>query len=908
MILPFIIAGLTTGSVYGLAGVGLVLTYKTSGVFNFAQGALATVAAYLFYALFVQHGMAWPLAGFICVFVLGPVLGLLLEILARALANATLNTQVASTVGILLMVQAGVVLIYGTTVVRNIPLFLPGGAYDIAGTSVTSSQIVVFAVGVVATAALYGWFRLARGGVAMRAVVDNPELLDIAGTSPVRVRRLAWMIGSTFACASGVLLGPFINLDPTTLTFLIVSAFGAAAIGRFSNLPGTYIGGLALGIAASLCTKYFTSGVLSGLSAALPFLVLFVVLMISPRRRLEDHVQAIPERSGGWTAPWPLQAIGGAALLIFLCFVPGFAGIHLTDWTEFLATTVLLLSLGLLTRTSGQVSLAHVSFMAIGVAGFSHLAVDHHWPWGVALVVAGLIAVPIGALLSIPAIRLSGLYLALTTFGFGILLQYMFYNENYMFGDLGLGVAVPTPSLSWLDLSSPNGYYYLVLAITLMVTVAVLGINVSRLGRLLRGLGDSATALATSGTSVNVTRVLVFALSAFLAAVAGVLGAASIGQVSGDSYQPITSLVFFTLITISVGGAPWFAILAAAGYALIPSYLEGTTTSTVLQLIFGVIAVMFALTPASSRTLPSWVTGAVDAVFRPGPRPAAADAPAPAAAATDPAPPVTPAELAAQGLRVQFGGLVAVDDVSFTVRTGRITGLIGPNGAGKTTVFNACSGLNRPNAGRVLLDGRDLSRLGPAARARRGLGRTFQRMELFDSMSVRENVALGYEAGRAGLNPLRHLVSTGGHRRRAQAAAEEALRRCDLLPLAGRPAGALSTGQRRLVELARCLAGPHRILLLDEPSSGLDRLETARFGEILQQAVAEKGIGILLVEHDVGLVASVCDEIYVLDFGKLIYAGSAADVLSSPVVQAAYLGTEDVAVAAGLGDEEQVES
>jgi ABC-type branched-subunit amino acid transport system ATPase component/branched-subunit amino acid ABC-type transport system permease component len=910
MILPFIIAGLTTGSVYGLAGVGLVLTYKTSGVFNFAQGALATVAAYLFYTLHVQHGMAWPLAGFICIFVLGPVLGLLLEILARALAKATLNTQVASTVGILLIVQAGVVLVYGTTTVRNIPSFLPG-AFDIGGTSVTSGQIVVFAVGVAATAALYGWFRLARGGVAMRAVVDNPELLDIAGTSPLRVRRLAWMIGSIFACASGVLLGPFINLDPTTLTFLIVSAFGAAAIGRFSNLPGTYIGGLALGIAASLCTKYFTTGVLSGLSSALPFLVLFAVLMVSPRRRLEDHVQAIPERSGGWTAPWPLQVTGGLALLAFLLFVPGFAGIHLTDWTEFLATTVLLLSLGLLTRTSGQVSLAHVSFMAIGVVAFSHLAVDHHWPWAAALIVAGLIAVPIGALLSIPAIRLSGLYLALTTFGFGILLQYMFYNENYMFGDLGLGVAVPSPYLSWLDLSSPNGYYYLVLAITLMVTLMVVAINFSRLGRLLRALGDSATALATSGTSVNVTRVLVFALSAFLAAVAGVLGAAAIGQVSGDSYQPITSLVFFTLITISVGRTPWYAILAAAGYALIPSYLAGNTTSTVLQLIFGVIAVMVALSPASSRILPSRFTTAVDAVFRRAPRPVpGGDIPVPAASAAPalPARRVTPGEMAVEGLRVQFGGLVAVDDVSFTVRTGQITGLIGPNGAGKTTVFNACSGLNRPRAGRVLLDGHDLSRRGPAARARRGLGRTFQRMELFDSMSVRENVALGYEAGRAGFNPLRHLISTGGQRRRARANAEEALRWCDLLSLADRPAGALSTGQRRLVELARCLAGPYRILLLDEPSSGLDRRETARFGEILQQAVADKGIGILLVEHDIALVASVCDEIYMLDFGRRIYSGSAADVLNSPVVQAAYLGTEDVAAMAGLSDEGQAES
>jgi ABC-type branched-subunit amino acid transport system ATPase component len=181
-------------------------------------------------------------------------------------------------------------------------------------------------------------------------------------------------------------------------------------------------------------------------------------------------------------------------------------------------------------------------------------------------------------------------------------------------------------------------------------------------------------------------------------------------------------------------------------------------------------------------------------------------------------------------------------------------------------------------------------------------------MELFDSMSVRENVALGYEAGHAGLNPLRHLVSTGGHRRQARADAEEALRWCDLLPLADRPAGALSTGQRRLVELARCLAGPYRILLLDEPSSGLDRLETARFGEILRRAVAEKGIGILLVEHDIALVASVCDEIYLLDFGRRIYAGTAADVLSSRVVQAAYLGTEDVAAMAGLSDEGQVES
>jgi ABC-type branched-subunit amino acid transport system ATPase component len=250
--------------------------------------------------------------------------------------------------------------------------------------------------------------------------------------------------------------------------------------------------------------------------------------------------------------------------------------------------------------------------------------------------------------------------------------------------------------------------------------------------------------------------------------------------------------------------------------------------------------------------------------------------------------------LEVRDLRVQFGGVVAVDGVSLAAPTGRITGLIGPNGAGKTTTFNACSGINRPKSGRISMDDNDISHVSTASRARRGLGRTFQQMELFDSLTVRQNVALGIEGGFAGPNPLSHLFGTPPQKRRVLDATAQALELCDLVPIADSVAGSISTGHRRLVELARCLAGPFHVLLLDEPSSGLDRAETQRFGEILQRVVRERGVGILLVEHDMSLVTEVCDYIYVLDFGRPIFEGIPSEVMASSLVQAAYLGGDGV--------------
>lgn len=296
-LLPFVVIGLTSGAVYALAGVGLVLTYKTSGVFNFAHAALATVAAYVFYTLFVLSGWPWPLAAAVAIALVGPMMGVGFEFLARSIQRSAQALRIAATVGVFLAVEAAIYLIYGTETVRTVPVFLGAGLVRVAGANVQVAQLVTFAFAVAATLALTAYLHRTRRGIAMRAVVDDPELLDVTGTSQVATRRTAWAIGATFAAASGVLFTPLLPLDPVQLTLLVASAFGAAAVGAFTSLPLTFAGGLAIGVLSALCTKWFTGGALVGVSPAVPFLVVRVVDPPFPR-------MGYPFRSGraSWRA------------------------------------------------------------------------------------------------------------------------------------------------------------------------------------------------------------------------------------------------------------------------------------------------------------------------------------------------------------------------------------------------------------------------------------------------------------------------------------------------------------------------------------------------------------------------------------------------------------------------------
>jgi ABC-type branched-subunit amino acid transport system ATPase component/branched-subunit amino acid ABC-type transport system permease component len=914
----YIVAGLTTGAVYGLAGAGLVLSYKTSGIFNFAHGAQASASAFLFYYLWQLQQIPWPVAAVLCVLVAGPVFGLFLEWASRRVALRDLPTKVVATIGLLLAIEGLLDLLSTPGIDRQVPQFLPTGSIQILHTSVQSYRIIIFGIGLASVLALTIALRYTRTGVAMRGVVDDPELLDISGTSPVRTRRRAWMIGSIAAAAAGVLIAPLVPLDATTLTFLIVTAFGAAAIGGFTSLPITFVGGLAIGVGQALLQEYIvnSTGLLGGLSGSLPFLILFALLIFSPRLRRPSAakitVRNLTER---WQFPSQIRFAGMLAAAVVLLAVPIFAGAHLADWTRFLAYIVVFLSLGLLVRSSGQVSLAHVGFMAIGVCAFSDLAYVHHWPWLLAVLVAAAIAAPIGALLAIPAIRFPGLYLALATLGFGILLEQMFYTQAYMFGPYGLGTNVPMPHVAWLGLVGPKGYYYVAALTVALVAGVLIAIDRSRLGRILKAMGDSPAGLTSVGTSINVSRVLVFAIAAALAAVAGILDAGAIGVVGAQNYDPLLSLELFAVVMVAVGGAPWYAVIGAAGLILVPAYIGlSAQVGYVLTLIFGLSAMAFAAAPIADIGVPAPFRRVIDRHFR---------SPDSATKKTDSialSPPPAPASLSASptdlrisSVSVRYGGHVAAHDITLHARPGHITGLIGPNGAGKTTVFNAICGLVKPvrlstdsstspdeqehptpTRSHVLLGGEVLDRRTPSGRARRGLGRTFQQMELFESLTVMENIGLGYEGSRAGLNPLRHLFSRRADSAEVAVRTSWALELCNITEMADRPVANLSTGQRRLVEMARCIAGDFAVLLLDEPSSGLDNTETRAFGEVLRRVVSQRQLAVLLIEHDMALVNQLCDYVYVIDFGEHLFEGTPAEVGSSDIVRSAYLGEVDL--------------
>ena len=725
----------------------------------------------------------------------------------------------------------------------------------------------------------------------MRAVVDDPDLVAMQGTSPIRVRRVSWIIGATFAALCGVLVLPFIGLNAIALTFLVVEAFGAAAVGAFSSIPLTYLGGLAIGIASAISTKYVVSvDWLSGLPDSLPFIVLFAALLLTPRRKLVPPSSVEQRPALQWRGPASVRVMVGVVILIPLLLVPQVvSSIKLGFWTIGLTQVLLILSLGLLVRTSGQVSLCQATFGAIGAVAFSQLTLGHHMPWLLALVVAGVIVVPVGAIVAIPSIRLSGLFLALATFGFGITVANLVYARGFMFTTLQSGRAMPRPSFAQSD----KAYYYLVLAILVVTALVMVMIQRSRLGRILRGLSDSPVAVTTLGLSTNTTRVIVFCVSSFFAGIAGVLYGSSIHfATSSDAYfTPFNSLILLAILALAPFAEPWYALFALAS-AVIPGYLPGANTTYWLTVFFGVSAVAVAL-QGGHPTMPAKLRDRFERLRR-GSAPDLGASTVVDKPVSLREPPELAPGLEVKNLTVRFGGLLAVDDVSFEAPLGRVTGLIGPNGAGKTTTFDAISGLNRRVAGSISLHGDPITRLGPAARARQGVGRTFQRMQLGDSLTVAENVALGLESSLAGARVLSQLSARPAQVRATAAATASALEICGIGELADEQAGALSTGQRRLVELARCLAGPFDVLLLDEPSSGLDRDETAAFDEVLRQVVTERGCGVLLVEHDMSLVLNVCSYIYVLDFGRLIFEGDAAAVASSPTVQAAYLGSDAV--------------
>ncbi len=602
---PFVINGISDGSIYALAALGLVLTFKTSGIFNLAIGGQAAASAYVFYSFRIDAGMPWPVAALLALLIVGIGGSLILERMAFLLAEAPPVMKIVATIGLLVFLQSVLTGAYGPATLQ-FSQYLPTDSFAIGEVRVQASQVIVTVFALVSTAGLYLYFKRARLGVAMQAVVEDPNLLALEATSPVVVRRYAWAIGSSFVSISGMLIAPGLGIQVNQMLLLYVTAFGAAALGGFSSLPATFASAIGIGITMNILSDKLagqTDVVLSQLYTQVPFLVLVAALLFVPRRKLIERGakrarRATPIRAFGPQVMLPAGALGLLAAVL-VPFVVDTADIN--QYTTAIGFAIVLASLGLLIWTSGQLSLCHMAFAAVGATTFYH-AQNAGWPWLLALLAGGLVAIPVGALVSIPSFRLSGTYLAVATFGFGLLFQNLIYATDFMFGAADIR-SVSRPELFGMDTASDRGYYYTALVIALGCVAMILTVRRSRLGRLLRGLGDSPAALAAHATNTRLTCLMVFSLSAFLAAVGGVLIAGVPQSASGNaggSFGYFNSLVLVAVLTFC-GRRPILSPVIAAVLFVVIRIYEPFNSETFVDYqgaIFGALALGVAIAPA----------------------------------------------------------------------------------------------------------------------------------------------------------------------------------------------------------------------------------------------------------------------------------------------------------------------
>jgi branched-subunit amino acid ABC-type transport system permease component len=592
--LALIVIGITSGAVYALASLGLVVTYTTTGIFNFAHGAIGMVAAYVFFSLRVSAGLPTPLALIIAVFLVAPAMGLIIDrLLSGGHGDTPPAVSIVISLGLLVALQGIITAVYGTTA-RQVASIFPTSHYSLPGVNVGYDQTIVVAIAVGVAVALVAFFRLTHLGLQMRAQVDSPTMVDLVGADARRITAASWMLGCSLAALAAILLVPSIGLDAATLTLLVVQAFGAAVFARLRSLPMAFAGAMLIGVLAALSSKFVGSNrALIGLPASMPFIVLFVVLVASRKGRFSESHRPARGHSAGARDSKPSRLLIAVPLLVALPFVVNSS--HLLTATATLAFVLIFVSLGLVVGVARQLSLCHAVFVAFGATILAHL-LNAHVPFLVALPLAGFLVVPFGLVISIPAIRLSGVFLALATFGFGVLAQSLLFSTSIGFGAAD-EISLKRPSVLGISLNGDKGYYFFVLAIVLVGVAAVAVLVKSRLGRLLIAVADSPTGYESIGLRPATTYVLVLCISAFLAAVAGGLLGGLFQSANPNSFDYFNSLIWVTLLVAtgasSIGGASLAAILLVALPGVVTSHL----VTEYQPVAFGIAAILLAQQP-----------------------------------------------------------------------------------------------------------------------------------------------------------------------------------------------------------------------------------------------------------------------------------------------------------------------
>jgi len=919
-ILLQILLGLGSGALIAGLAVGVVITYRGSGIINLAIGGYAMLAGYAFWAFHantVHLGGSipkWPALILALLFVM--LVAVLAEIIIfQPLRNSSPLAKLVASLGLLLTMQASMLLAFGT-LPQSAPQILTQKTVAMLGAVVPINRFIIAGIVIVVTVVVAAAYRWTSFGVATRAASENETSGMLRGLSPRRLAMTNSVIAALLAGIVGILASTITELDTSTLPLQIVPALAAAVLAGMSSPVIACAAGFGVGIMYAL-VEYASGQSWFPTANGAPFpgvtelaAFLFVVLAMFARgarlpgrgQLIEQGLPEVPKPARLASIALPLAAVAAVALVV-LPFDFRQAEVNT------LIGIVLALSLVVITGFVGQISVVQLSLA--GVTGFviSRLAHDHGIPFPFAAIAGIAAAVVIGLLTAVSALRVRGVSLVIVTLAAAVAID-AFYFGNPSFGAAPNGSPVPEPHLFGLDIGTQGpfrgldgnipspvfGWVALLSALALCLMVGYL--RRGGFGRRMLAVRSNERASAAAAVNPTSVKLIAFGVSAFIAGCAGSLYAYNFGSVSPDRFDAFTalSLIAFAYaggITV-ISGAVFAGLISTQ--ALFPYALDkwfGLSGNwfllfggviliiTLLQNPEGVMGTLYKQRhPKKPVVPPEHEAGATPEPVAPNSRP-----PRPPRHLRPSAPPV----LVAEGVSVDFGGVHALRNVSFEIGEGELVGLIGPNGAGKTTFVDAVTGFVR-STGTVTLDGQDLTGMRPHKRAQLGLARTWQSGDLFDDLLVEENLAVAHDRSAA--------WKIAFSSRTDQQMIDDTLALFDLGWAAQASPADLPQGYRKLVGVARALAANPRLLLLDEPAAGLDTVESAALGAHLR-AIADRGQSTLLIDHDMSLVLGICDRVVVLEFGELIADGAPDVVRQDPRVVGAYLGGAEVELGVG---------
>lgn len=895
--LVFTVLGLGAGAVYAGLGMGLVSVYKCSGVINFAQASLGLWGAFTFDELHrtgrlvlpvgtIDLGAPLPVTAAVAIGVLSSAVlgGLVYLVVFRPLGRATLLAQIMGSIGVFMLVQTLLVRRFGNDA-RQVDPILPSKPISVGTVGFPVDRLWLAGLTLLIAGLVAAFYRYTLLGLATRAGAEDEDALRLSRWSPPHLAIVNWVMGSAITALLLTLASPITSLNPASIGMLIVPGLAAMLVGRLSSVLAAALAGLALGAVESILTytqvqPWWPHRLPSGLVDAVPFVVVAIALVASGSR--------LPGRGAVVTARLPavvrqrlrprvLVASTAAVAIMALVLGPS----ERNGLIVSMIMVVVALSFVVLVGLVGQVSLGQAG--TAGISAFVLARYTDFLPFPVSIVLSALAGTIVGVVMGLPALRVRGAQLAVITLAGAVAIQSVVLNNAATSAEQ---LTVTRPRLGPLDLAVQKGdslaripFIFAVLLVVAVCCWAVSRLITGRTGRRFLAVRSNERAAAATGIDVAGVKLSAFAVASFLAGIGGGLLAYSQGAVSAGSFTFFAGLTFLVYAFLggitSVSGALLAGVIAplGLGYVLVNNLVHLGSIYDLLGGVAMIIAAIFqpegaaALLSArlqrfrrQSATKPPPVDGGGIAV--------------PAAHSTG---------LDVTSLSVRYGGVQAVRDVSLRLEPGAIHGLIGPNGAGKTSVLDAIAGF-APATGEIVLGDARIDDRSPHRRFTAGLARTWQASDLFTDLTVLDNLLVAARPARVG-DLARDIISPP----RRETDANWALHLLGIHELAHRMPDELSTGEQRLVGVARALAGRPAVLLADEPAAGLDTDESVELGRHLR-TVAASGVAILLVEHDLPLVLDVCDTVTVLSFGSTIASGSPAEVRSHPAVRTAYLG------------------